>query len=148
MRLPALLVAALFVVAGQLRAQSLARSSQAKPAVFNNLPSRIPVEENSLESIFTFDINDSFTIQLHPSLELKAIVMDKVFRPGGAVSVNLKASNYQDIVFNFSRFIVSGKKVQYAGRALHPGFSDAMVLKQKDRQYYFEVMEVKKLMNE
>lgn len=132
-----------------LEAQLVNRSKRTdRPRAFKDLPVKFAVNTQDIQQIFEKEINDKVQIRFHDKFYFNAIIIDKETRSSGTTSVNLRSSSYPGILFNFSRTVILGKRVQYHSRALHPDYGDVLLLMGKDQQYFFEVKEAEKLIAE
>lgn len=149
MKLFIFLSLALIAFASNMEAQPVYRSKKpGQPKAFKDLPAKFAVHPQDLQRVFEKEINEQVQIRFHDKFNFIATVVDREVRRSGTTSVNLRSSEYPGVLFNFSRTVISGKRVQYHARALHRDYGDVLLLQGKDQQYFFEIKEAEKLIAE
>ena len=108
-----------------------------KPLLFKALPEVIECGSADLEKLFALAVDEQFSIQLSGQFHLKGKVVAKNQQNAGTFSINVRAENYDNALFNLSVRLLADNNVTIQGRMIHPRYGDVLVLSREKNKYYF-----------
>lgn len=116
--------------------------------MFTTLPPRVSCQPTELQKLFSYHINDDVSIRVNDQFVFSGIIIDKVERKSGVVSLNIRSTNFPGALFTVSSTNLPGNKKVFTGRILHPSYGDVLELIQENDQYYLRKKNQNKMMVE
>ena len=116
----------------------LARSKEAKPLLFGNLPEEFVISLPALQSLFTGNLNEQINAQLSDQLSIKGKIINQSQPVPGTFSVNIRLENYHNALFNITARLQADNSFYMQGRILHPKYGDVLELVKNKDKYLFK----------
>ena len=147
-----LCLCAIFLVHGSLCAQksplALNPNRIEKPLLFAALPEVSEIGVDAIRQLLGTAENEQINIQLSSQIHLKGQIVAKNQQIPGTFSINIKAENYNNAIFNLTVRLLADNTLSFQGRILHPRYGDALVLTRENNRYYFRKRPLKLYMPE
>lgn len=119
-----------------------------KPLLFSALPEKFNCVTAEITKIFSFAVNETFSLQLSDQFLLKGKIVNKIQPTPGTISINIQAQNYDNALFNISIRFLATNSISVRGRILHPRYGDVLILTKENDNYYFKKTEQRLYMPE
>lgn len=123
-----------------------------KPRLFSNLPDRIPVSTEYINSLFDAPTGKSVTLQsaVDPTgARFEGIVVSTASKYNETLkSVVVRATNFNGANLTVSKFLDENGAINYSGRIVSRQHGDAFVLKTEDGQLFLVKKDYYSLINE
>jgi hypothetical protein len=147
-----LCLCATFLAHGSLCAQksplALNPNRIEKPLLFAALPEASEIGADVIRQLLGAAENEQINIQLSSQLHIKGQIVAKNQQIPGTFSINIRAENYHNALFNLTVRLLADNTLSYQGRILHPRYGDALVLTRENNRYYFRKRPLKLYMPE
>lgn len=108
-----------------------------KPFLFAALPEVIECGEAELKKLISLAVNEQFNVQLSSQFRLEGKIVEKIHQNPGVFSINVRASNFHNALFNLSVRLQADNNTTIQGRIIHPRYGDVLVLSKEKNKYYF-----------
>jgi hypothetical protein len=142
----------ILLVHGSLCAQksplALNRNKVEKPLLFAALPEVSEIGDDAIRKLLGSAENEQINIQLSGQFRLKGQVVAKNQQIPGTFSINVRAENYHNALFNLTVRLLADNTMSFQGRIIHPKYGDALVLTRENNRYYFRKRPLKLYMPE
>lgn len=120
----------------------------AKPLLFFSLPQKLECPSFDLSRLLSFEVDESFSMQLSDQFLLKGKIVEKIQENPGTISINIRAENYNNALFNISVRLLADNSVSVRGRMIHPRYGDVLTLSKENNKFYFTKREQRLVMPE
>lgn len=114
----------------------LCRKRSQKPLLFAHLPTKLICNKAELEKIKHSSRTQSISLQLTDQLAVSGQILENLTTSTGVKNINIRLSNFGDALFHISIFPQSDGTNKIAGRIIHPGYGDALVISEENGRYY------------
>ncbi|MDZ4795629.1 MAG: hypothetical protein SGI83_15230 [Bacteroidota bacterium] len=122
-----------------------------KPKLFSNLPDKIPVSIDQLNSLFSSAIGSQVSVDVpsQPSVQFNGELVSTVSKYGNSLqSVIIRSTNYNGARFTVSKITDAEGKISYAGRIISFQHGDLFELKKLDTEWVLVKKDYHELVNE
>ncbi|HYH14505.1 MAG TPA: hypothetical protein VD794_04770 [Flavisolibacter sp.] len=120
-----------------------------KPKLFDDLPSKFPLDVKLLELLLDLPIGQSLAIPLTKGLRYQGVVVSKSDASDPNLkSIVIKSTNRGGAIFNFTRLRNEDGSNTYMGRILSHKHGDAFEIEFEDGQYILNKKQLYDLFNE
>ena len=113
---------------------------------FKQFPPKAACAIESLEELFT--MQDKISLQLSPAYLLEGKIISHVKPNPFAETINISLTNSDGAVFTLSRISTDEGYTKYTGHIINLQSSDAIVLQDENKKYYFIKTEQRLVMTE
>lgn len=120
-----------------------------KPALFADLPSKMPLQLTETENLFRFDVGAAVSIPVSDKLTIEGrVVSHAVAADKSTESIVVRATNKPGAIFTLTRRDNPDGTAAFIGRIISRNNSDALVIAQEDGQYVLVKKDFYDLVNE
>lgn len=120
-----------------------------KPALFDDLPSKLPFDIKVVEALLDLSEGQSLSIPLTKAVRFQGTVVSKSdANDPNLKSIVIKSSNRLGATFTFSRLREEDGSISYQGRILSFKHSDAFEIQLENGQYVLTKKKFYDLLNE
>jgi hypothetical protein len=117
-----------------------------QPVSFKQFPQKTACDIKSLEKLFT--MQDNISLELSPACMLQGKIVSHVKPNAFAETINISLANFHGAVFTLSRIRTDDGHSKYTGHIMNFQSSDAIVLQEENKKYYFIKTEQRFVMTE
>lgn len=127
-----------------------------KPKLFSNLPDKIPVSIEKINSLLQSSVGVSASLQTaassetaNKSVEFDGQVISKADKYNGKIQSSvIRSSNFNGATFTISKIIKEDGTISYTGRIISFQHGDLFILEKQDKEYFLVKKNFYELVNE
>jgi hypothetical protein len=120
-----------------------------QPRIFTDLPERMSLTVNGMDSVFNLAIGKTVRAQATDNLLIEGVIVSKSDERDQTIkSVVIRLTNRPGAVFTFTRTINADGSAAYIGRIISRKNGDAYELKQENGQYVLLKKNINDMMSE
>lgn len=116
---------------------ALTEKKPPKPYLFTSLPEVFEVNTTQLIQLLSANKNEKIIAQLSGQFTVTGTVVDKSQHTPGSLTLNIRAENYHNALFNVTIRFLADNSTSIQGRILHPRYGDILELYKEHDKYYF-----------